>query len=457
MEKIPNADYILIIGSGARETIFIKKLLNDSKSINKDINIICLGNNNNPYINEKCNLYIHEKFSKEFFIDFLNNIIKKIYNNKIKFAFIGPELPLELEFSDMLEESNIPCIGPLSNYAQIETSKTYARNFIKYAGLNEYSPLYVVLDNKVNKENIINNLSNFNNFVIKKDGLCGGKGVLVQGIDFQNKEDVIDDLYNSIKQNEKILIEDKLIGEEFSLMSITDGNGNVKHFPPIQDYKRLDEGDKGPNTGGMGCVIDRNNSLPFLNQEDIVICENINNIIIDNLNKNGVGKKNKIGYRGILYGSFIKQRNNKIKIIEFNSRFGDPECLIALSLLKNNLYNICNEIINKNLKSNLLFDNSSMLAVYLVPRNYPSFTESEIINIDNVNDTIKNNIIYGNIEEKNGNLYNLSSRTMIYLKKQNYLSDCFEEIYNDILLINSKNNLKYRKDIGLKYLFNKNI
>ena len=60
MEKIPNADYILIIGSGARETIFIKKLLNDSKSINKDINIICLGNNNNPYINEKCNLYIHE-------------------------------------------------------------------------------------------------------------------------------------------------------------------------------------------------------------------------------------------------------------------------------------------------------------------------------------------------------------------------------------------------------------
>ena len=98
-----------------------------------------------------------------------------------------------------------------------------------------------------------------------------------------------------------------------------------------------------------------------------------------------------------------------------------------------------------------------MLAVYLVPRNYPSFTESEIINIDNVTDNIKNNIIYGNIEEKNGDLYNLSSRTMIYLKKQNYLSDCFEEIYNDILLINSKNNLKYRKDIGLKYLFNKNI
>ena len=78
---------------------------------------------------------------------FFKKTSKKIYKNQIKFAFIGPELPLKLEFSDMLEKRNIPCIGPLSNYAQIETSKIYARKFIKNIGLNKYSPLYVILNN----------------------------------------------------------------------------------------------------------------------------------------------------------------------------------------------------------------------------------------------------------------------------------------------------------------------
>ncbi len=452
IENTENIENILIIGSGSRETMFIKKLLNDTKSINKNINIICLGNNNNPYINKNCTLYIHEKFSKNFFISFLNNIINNIYKNQIKFAFIGPELPLKLEFSDMLEERNIPCIGPLSNYAQIETSKIYARKFIKNIGLNEYSPLYVILNNTSNVDNIKNNLSNFNKFVIKKDGLCGGKGVFVQGVDFLNKDDIIDDIYNSIKNNEDILIEDKLIGEEFSLMSITDGNGNIKHFPPIQDYKRLNEGDIGPNTGGMGCVIDKDNSLPFLNKEDILICENINNIIIDNLNKQGIQNNNKIGYRGILYGSFIKLHNNKIKIIEFNSRFGDPECLIALSLLKNNLYNICNEIITGNLNSDLVFDKSAMICVYLVPKNYPHPSKRDVVNINNINDDIENNIIYGNIEYNDNKLYSLSSRTLIYLKKDQYLEECYSNIYKDILLIKGDNNLKYRTDIGLKFI-----
>ena len=442
---------ILIIGSGARETIFIKKMLNDCNTINKTINIICLGNNNNPYINKYCKLHIYDKLNTNFFIYFLNHVIKNIYNDNIKFAFIGPEAPLELGFSDLLEERNIPCIGPLSNYAQIETSKIYARKFIKDCDLDIYSPLNVILDKKITRENIIINLNNFNNIVVKKDGLCGGKGVTVQGVDFETKEDIIDNILETIQKNEKVLIEDKLIGEEFSLMSITDGNGNIKHFPPIQDYKRLNENDDGPNTGGMGCVIDNDNTLPFLNKEDIVVCENINKIIVNNLNKYEK-QNNKIGYRGILYGSFIKTQHNEIKIIEFNSRFGDPECLIALSILKNNLYNICNEIINGNLNSDLEFDKSSMIAVYLVPKNYPSFTESEIINIDNVNDDIKSNIIYGNIHEEDDKLYNLSSRTFIYLKKEDNLVDCYRKIYEDILLIKGNNNLKYRKDIGLKFI-----
>ena len=108
----------------------------------------------------------------------------------------------------------------------------------------------------------------------------GGKGVYVQDIDFKQKYDMCTFLQNI---EEEIVIEEKLIGEEFSLMSLSDGNGNIRHFPPIQDNKRLNDNDIGPNTGGMGCVIDSNNMLPFLNENIVKYCENINENIISYL------------------------------------------------------------------------------------------------------------------------------------------------------------------------------
>ena len=116
-------------------------------------------------------------------------------------------------------------------------------------------------------------------------------------------------------------------------MTLTDGYNNYLNFPPIKDYKRLGNENTGPNTGGMGCVIDKNNTLPYLTDEDIKECERINSMVIKYL---GSIDPEKIGYRGILYGSYMKTRDGKIKVIEFNCRFGDPEVAIALGLLKTN-------------------------------------------------------------------------------------------------------------------------
>ncbi len=438
--------HILIIGSGMRESVIIKKLLDDSsrhfnKNKKKRLKITCIGNNKNPFIVENCDMFLISNFDTKSFIDIIKNI------DKVDFAIVGPEAPLELGFADILEYQNIPCIGPMKRYAEIETSKIKAREFIQKYGMEQYSPKYSILDSNNTKNEISEVIQKYNNIVIKKDGLCGGKGVKVQGIDFDDKKYLEKELVY-LNRGEKLLIEDKLEGQEFSLMTITDGFGHIDHFPPIQDNKRLNNNDTGPNTGGMGCVIDVNNTLPFLNEQDISDAQNINKLIIDNLNKEGKKMNTLIGYRGILYGSYIKSPDGKIYIIEFNARFGDPECYIALELLKTNFYLLCNELIIGNLSTKMIFDKRAMIGVYMVPKKYPQATKDKFdIYID---DSIKNDIIYGQVDKYNDHLYSMSSRTLIYGMKGDSLYECYKNVYNNIKLI--KGNLFYRTDIGAKFL-----
>jgi phosphoribosylamine--glycine ligase/phosphoribosylformylglycinamidine cyclo-ligase len=426
--------HILIIGSGARECMIIKALKKGSEKIN----ISCIGTNRNPYIDKHSLLYITDINTKT--IEVLITII-----GKLDYVIIGPETPLRDGLADYFESLNIPCIGPLQYYAQIETSKIFARKFIDSINLTKYSPKYIVVDDSTTKINeFINEFMDENKeIVIKKNGLCGGKGVLVQGIDFNTLDDVQD-----ILLSENILIEEKLEGEEFSLMSITDGNGSIRHFPPVQDYKRLNDCDLGPNTGSMGCLIDKNNSLPFLNDTELLEAQTINSTVITELNKQGKTLGYSIGYRGVLYGSYIKT-NEGVKIIEFNSRFGDPEGIIALNLLENSFLDVCDEIAKGDLTSNLTFSQKAAIGIYMVPKTYPQATSEKYdIYIDpklNIN-----NLIFGAVEKHDSHLYSLSSRSLFYFVKGVDLSRCYTKVYQDIQGITG--NLRFRTDIGSKYL-----
>tara|TARA_B100000424_G_scaffold62223_1_gene45324 strand:- start:1193 stop:3448 length:2256 start_codon:yes stop_codon:yes gene_type:complete len=436
---------VLVIGSGARESIIIKKLLDDAKKINEKVEIICIKTQENTSIDEMCIKVYPMKY--DVYETMLQ--IDEEEQEEIGFCIIGPEAPLEQQYADYFEIQQISCIGPMQYYAQLETSKQFCRNFLHSDTLlKKYSPKFNIIEPKEKTyESIQTIFHEFNEIVIKKDGLCGGKGVTVQGYDFFDKDEQINSILES---KDTYVIEEKLIGEEFSFLSITDGSNHVQHFPPMQDNKRLLDNDKGPNTGGMGCVIDENNMLPFLTDNDINIVKKINENVIYKLNNQKSKQNLCVGYRGILYGSYIKTENG-IYIIEFNCRFGDPECIVALSLLETNFYSVCLETISGNLQTPLTFSKDAMICLYAVPENYPKCkgndTEYDIY-FDSQCHFDK--IIYGNVKMIDNHIYSLKSRTLCCVSRGRKLYECYKNVYNDIKLIHGK--LYYRKDIGRKFL-----
>lgn len=440
---------ILIIGSGAREIVIIKKLLDDSKKINESISIFCLANSHNPYL-------IENNINYSLMCNYnLSNIIE--LNFMPEFVIIGPENPLYDGYSDYYENMKIPVLGPLKIYANIETSKNFCRTILHELTLDYLSPKYTLIPKNSSLKYTLEILNSFNGkIVLKRDGLHGGKGVYVQDDDFTSKFEVTKIIEES---DEDILIEEKLIGEEFSLMTISDGCGNLCHFPPIQDYKRLNDGDKGPNTGGMGCVIDSNNMLPFLDINIVKYCENINaNVIahLENKYKNHNSNRYNIGYRGVLYGSFMKCSDDSIKIIEYNARFGDPESIIGLSLLQSNFYTMCKEISlgELSITNNIEFSQNAMMCVYMVPEGYPTNSQSNYdIYFDKSLSNINNcQVIYASINKEDNHYYTQTSRSLLVTCIQSTLKLCMNDIYTTLNKIHG--NLYYRKDIGHKFLTN---
>ena len=173
--------------------------------------------------------------------------------------------------------------------------------------------------------------------MIKDDGLCSGKGVKIYNKKnykkgFEYAKEILENTKNDMPK--KLLIEEKLIGKEFVLMSFCDGV-NIKHMPIVEDYKKIKLGSD-INTGSMGCMIYKNHLLPFLSESDILEVQNINNNIMKKLSDETL-------YKGILYGSFMKT-DDGIKLIEYNARFGDPECLAVFSILQTDLGVIFNAI-----------------------------------------------------------------------------------------------------------------
>ena len=175
------------------------------------------------------------------------------------------------------------------------------------------------------------------NYVVKSDGLAGGKGVKVAGDHLHSHDEALAYCQELVDSGGEFVIEEKFIGQEFSLMSFCDGD-TLKHMPAVQDHKRAYEGDTGPNTGGMGTYSNANHSLPFLTDEDIDEAHAINMATARAL-------KDKFdeGYKGVLYGGFMATADG-VKLIEYNARFGDPEAMNVLPLLNTDFIEICNGI-----------------------------------------------------------------------------------------------------------------
>jgi phosphoribosylamine--glycine ligase len=426
---------ILVIGSGAREHAILRAL--DRSPQDKEI--YCLVSNMNPGIAELCDEILIGNFNDS---EFVVNYAKEV---DATLAIIGPENPLANGVADALWEAGVKVVGPKKDLAQLETSKAFTRDLLK-----EYD---IPGGPKYQTFNSINGVADFlnilgENYVVKYDGLAGGKGVKVSGDHLHSHEEALAYCQELVDKNGEFVIEEKFIGEEFSLMSFCDGE-TLKHMPAVQDHKRAYEGDTGSNTGGMGTYSDANHSLPFLSDNDIAEAHEIN-IRTAKAVKDKFGD----GYKGILYGGFMVTSTG-VKLIEYNARFGDPEAMNVLSLLESDFIDICHGIADGNLKNiDVQFANKATVCKYAVPEGYPGnpvigepIDISKIVNPDG--------LFYASVDIQNGQLVEAGSRTVAVVGIADTISDAEKIAEKEVSSIGGP--LFHRKDIGTDSVIQKRI
>lgn len=276
---------------------------------------------------------------------------------------IGPEEPLAAGLADAVVAMGIPCFGPTKAVARIETSKAWTRLLVEKHGVPGNPEHRVFVD----AFGLHEYLRDLGAFVVKPDGLTGGKGVRVWGDHFTTLAEAESYASYLLQTDGRVLIEEKLDGEEFSLQSITDGD-SVIHCPLVQDHKRAFNEDKGPNTGGMGSYSCSDGSLPFLTETDVRMAQAINERVIE-----AVLKETGTPYRGVIYGGFMATRTG-VRLIEYNARFGDPEAMNVLPLFQGDFVDMCLATATGSLGSMLSevsFEARPTVCKYVVPKSYP--------------------------------------------------------------------------------------
>ena len=427
---------ILLIGNGAREHAIAERL----KASPTKIELAVFASANNPGLME---------LSSDYQVgDILNNqaVIDFAKSRQIDFAVIGPEAPLANGLVDELEQAGIKSVGPYRALAKIETSKSFARELFKEYQI-EVNPEFMIFESMEGVEEWLDHLNG--QLVIKPDGLTGGKGVKVIGDHFQTMNEGLAIIQELIDQGQKVIIEEKLIGQEFSLMSLSDGE-HLIHLPLVQDNKRAWAGDLGPNTGGMGSYSCVDFNLPFLKPEDICQARKINEQVAQAL-------KNKTGqpYRGFLYGNFMAVKKG-VKIIEYNARLGDPEAMNVMAVFKTDFVEACQGIINGNLnKVKVEFEELATVCKYLVPEGYPLNPVKDVsINVSAI-DQSKVSLYYAAVDQKKDGLYLTGSRAVALIGKHRdlYLAEkLVEEQMQNVI-----GPVVHRQDIGTKELIEKRI
>ena len=301
------SETVLIVGSGAREDAIAVALARSPRQPK----LLCFSSARNPGIASLCSAYGLGSLMDP------AAVASFAAEHRATIAVIGPEAPLAAGVADALWAKGIPVVGPTQRLARIESSKGFARELLAKHRIpgNPFFQRFTSLDGL---DEVLQRYAH--RHVIKDDGLAGGKGVKVCGDHLLTTEDSLAFCRELVEHGHPFVVEEKIEGEEFSLMSFSDGR-TLKHMPAVQDHKRAYDGDKGPNTGGMGTYTDVDHKLPFLSAADILEAQEINQRVAAAL-----AEECGAPYQGILYGGFMATKSG-VKLIEYNARFGDPESL----------------------------------------------------------------------------------------------------------------------------------
>lgn len=424
---------VLVLGSGAREVAITRGV---SQSSIKNA-IFCISKDINPQINDICEDYYVCDVSD------VANVVSYSKKKEIDLVIVGPEDPLASGVVNALERAGVKCVGPKKEVAMIETSKSFARMIVDLCcpEKNPQRKEFVSIEGVKNFMEILGG-----EYVIKFDGLMGGKGVRVSGEHLKNINEGLNYANEIVSGGGKFLVEEKLIGEEFSLMSFVDGK-TCKHMPVVQDHKRAFDGDTGPNTGGMGTYSFEDHSLPFLTKEDILEAQKTNELVAKQLLKH-----TGLPYVGVLYGGFMLTKNG-VKVIEYNARFGDPEAMNVLSILKSDFLSICISLVEGKLeKEKVLFDELATVCKYVVPVGYPNNPAKGFEVFCDQNDP---SLFLASVMLKNQKLLACGSRTAAVIGKNKDIWKA--EAFSEEGVSNISGKLFHRKDIGTKDLIDSRV
>lgn len=411
---------ILVVGSGAREHAIIVKML---ESKHKPEIICAPGNGGISRIARCVNLKV----------DKVDNIVNLARDEAVNFVFIGPENPLAAGLADKLIAANIKVFGPTINAAKIESSKAFAKDLMLKNNIPT-AKYFVAKDEKSAVDYIKNN--DKYPIVLKADGLAAGKGVIIANTH--------DDAILAISTLQKmapgeIVIEEFIEGPECSVLAFCDGK-TVRPMISAMDFKRVGEGDSGPNTGGMGAVAPNS-----------CYTAEVSKICAETIFKPTVKAMSDIGapFKGCLYFGLMLTADGP-KVIEYNARFGDPETQAVLELLDTDLVDIVNSVIDEKLHEiEIKWSDKTAACVILASGGYPNEYEigKKIVGLNEKgqisDDFIK---IFHAGTSFGGDFKTAGGRVLAVTASAENLTTALNLCYNATLKINFEG-MHYRKDL----------
>ena len=418
---------ILILGSGGREHSLAWAVNQNPKC---DILYCAPGNAGISKVAQCVDLNIENS----------SDVLKFCLDERIQFVIIGPEAPLAMGIADDLRANNILTFGPSASAAKLESSKAFTKGVCdscnaptaKYARFTE---LELAIE-YVHEQGAP--------IVVKADGLAGGKGVIV-AMTLDEAINGLKDIFSGAfgKAGAEVVIEEFMEGEEASFFILSDGK-NILPIGTAQDHKRVFDGDTGPNTGGMGAY----SPAPIMTKD--VTSKAISQIIqptIDEMVKRG------IPYQGVLYAGFMI-KDGEPKLVEYNVRFGDPECQVLMMRLGAQALDAmlaCAKGELNNYKLNWADDHA--LTIVYAAKGYPGTYEkgSNILGLDTISESTNIQVFHAGTKEEENNIIATGGRVLNITARGSSLKEAHRLAYETIEKIQWENGF-YRNDIGWRAL-----
>ena len=418
---------ILILGSGGREHAFTHKLIQSKKVTHI---FVAPGNAGTQEI--ATNIDVNPT-------DF-ESVKKVVIAHDIQMVIVGPEAPLVNGVHDFFladdELKNIPVIGPKKDGALLEGSKDFSKEFMFKHGIPTAKYQSFTKETLEQGKLFLESLAP--PYVLKADGLAAGKGVLILD-SLEEAKSELEEMVSNQKFGEAsstVVIEEFLKGIELSVFVLTDGT-SYKILPSAKDYKRIDEGDKGLNTGGMGAI----SPVPFADQtflnkvEELVVKPTILGL-----------QKDRIDYRGFIFIGLMND-NGSPSVVEYNVRMGDPETEVVLPRIQSDLFDLFDGVANQNLgEKEFSVTDKIATTVMLVSGGYPeSYEKGAVISgLDNLKDSI---IFHAGTKMKEEAIVTNGGRVLAVTSLADSIQEALDESYKTIDSIHFEK-MNYRKDIG---------